>query len=69
MGIFGDRIMRCAEGHFFTMRQSSRLFNSVHLGPLRLMQCPVDGHVVMVGNVREDTLTPQQLEEARRYRV
>jgi len=31
------------------------------------MQCPVDGKIVNVSNVRATTLTPEQLEEARRY--
>jgi hypothetical protein len=30
---------------------------------------PGDGKIVMCGNVREASLTPQQLEEARRYRT
>lgn len=69
MGIFGDRIMRCTDGHLFVASETSRLFNSVHLGPFREMQCPVDGKIVTVGNVRADTLTPQELEEARKYRT
>lgn len=69
MGIFGNRIMRCADGHLFVMSQTSRLFNSIHLGPLRLMQCPVDGKIVLVGNVRANTLTPEQLEQAQKYRA
>jgi hypothetical protein len=29
----------------------------------------VDGKIVKCGNVREASLTPEQLEEARRYRT
>jgi len=69
MGIFGDRILRCSDGHLFTSSQGRRLFGSVHLGPKRLMQCPVDGEWRVAGNVRASTLTPEQLDEAHRYRV
>jgi hypothetical protein len=31
------------------------------------MQCPVDGKIVNASNVRETTLSSEQLEEARRY--
>ena len=69
MAIFGDRIMRCTDGHLFVASESSRLFGSLHLGPFRRMQCPVDGKIVMVGNVRAKTLTPEQIEEAQKYRT
>ncbi len=69
MAIFGDRILRCSDGHLFTSSETSRLFGSIHLGPYREMQCPVDGKFVKCGNVREASLTPEQLEEARRYRT
>jgi hypothetical protein len=69
MAVFGDRILRCSDGHLFMSSESSRLFGSVHMGPLRKMQCPVDGKIVTCGNVREASLTPEQLEEARRYKT
>jgi sugar/nucleoside kinase (ribokinase family) len=69
MAVFGERILRCSDGHLFTSSESSRLFGSIHLGPFRRMQCPVDGKIVMCGNVREASLTPEQLEEARRFRT
>jgi hypothetical protein len=69
MAVFGDRIMRCSDGHLFVSGESSRLFGSVHLGPFRKMQCPVDGKIVTVGNVRADSLTAEQLEEAERHRT
>jgi hypothetical protein len=31
------------------------------------MRCPVDGKMVNATNVPESTLSPEQLEEARRY--
>jgi len=49
--------------------QASRLFGSVHLGPFRRMQCPVDGKIMTCSNVRQRTLTPEQLQDARRYRT
>ena len=67
MAVFGDRILRCTDGHLFVSSETSRLFGSVHLGPARRMQCPVDGKIVNVANVRQDTLTPEQVEEARRF--
>jgi hypothetical protein len=69
MAIFGDRIMRCTDGHLFVAGQTSRLFGSVHLGPFRRMQCPVDGKIVTASNVKADTLTPEELEEARKHRA
>jgi hypothetical protein len=69
MAIFGERVLRCSDGHLFVSSESSRLFGSVHLGPVRKMQCPVDGKFVTVGNVRADSLTDEQLAEAERYRT
>jgi hypothetical protein len=69
MGIFGDRILRCTDGHLFVSSESSRLFGSVHLGPFRVIQCPVDGKMVTASNVRAKSLTPEQLAEARKYRT
>jgi hypothetical protein len=67
MAVFGDRILRCADGHLFVSSETSRLFGSIHLGPARRMRCPVDGKMVNATNVPESTLSPEQLEEARRY--
>lgn len=69
MAIIGDRVLRCSDGHLFVSREGSRLFNSIHLGPFRLMQCPVDGKMRMCGNVRGKDLTPEQLAEAERYKA
>lgn len=69
MAIFGDRILRCTDGHLFVSSESSRLFGSVHLGPFRRIQCPVDGKIVTAGNVRAKSLTAGQLQEARKYRT
>jgi hypothetical protein len=69
MAIFGDRIQRCSDGHLFVSSESRRLFGSIHLGPVRKMRCPVDGKFVTVSNVRAKSLTPEQLEEARRHQA
>jgi hypothetical protein len=69
MAIFGDRVLRCSDGHLFVSHESSRLFGSIHLGPMRLMQCPVDGKMRMCGNVPARDLTPEQLAEAQRYQA
>jgi hypothetical protein len=69
VAVFGDRILRCTDGHLFVSSASSRLFGSIHLGPLRRIQCPVDGKIVTAGNVRASSLTPEQLQEARKYRT
>lgn len=68
-GIIGDRILRCSDGHYFTSSESKRLFGSIHFGAKRLMRCPVDGKWRMAGNARSTDLTPEQLEQARRYRA
>jgi len=67
MAVFGDRILRCSQGHLFTSSEAGRLFGSIHLGPARLMVCPVCGKMRMATNVRASTLTEEQLEEARRH--
>jgi hypothetical protein len=33
------------------------------------MRCPVDGKWRLAGNARSTDLTPEQLDQARRYRV
>ena len=60
MAVFGDRILRCTDGHLFVSSETSRLFGSVHLGPIRRMQCPVDGKIVNASNLRQDTLLPSR---------
>lgn len=69
MPVFGDRVLRCTDGHLFVSSESSRLFGSVHLGPFRKIQCPVDGKIVTAGNVSAKSLTPEQLQQAQKYRV
>jgi hypothetical protein len=68
MAVFGDRVLRCTDGHLFVSSESQRLLGSIHLGWWRMMQCPVDGRFRMCGNVPETSLTPEQLEELKRYR-
>lgn len=68
MAVIGDRILRCSEGHLYTSSETARLFGSVHLGPKRLMYCPLCQKMRLTSNVRAKTLSPQQLEEARQNR-
>jgi hypothetical protein len=66
-GVVGDRVLQCSDGHLFISSEGARLFASIHLGPKRLMKCPVDGRWRMAANVRASDLSQQQLENARRY--
>jgi hypothetical protein len=68
-GIIGDRILRCSDGHYFTTGESVRLAGSIHLGPKRLMRCPVDGKWRLASNARSADLTAEQREQAQRYRA
>lgn len=68
MAVFGDRVLRCSDGHLFVSGEGERLFGSLHLGWWRMMQCPVDGRFRVCGNVPERSLPPEQLEELKRYR-
>jgi hypothetical protein len=67
--IVGDRILRCSDNHYFTSSESNRLAGSIHLGPKRFMRCPVDGKWRMARNARSSDLTPEQLEQAQRFRA
>jgi hypothetical protein len=66
-GIIGDRILRCSDGHLFISGEGARLLTSVHLGPKRLIRCPVDKKLRMAGNVNSSDLTEQELDQARQY--
>jgi hypothetical protein len=68
-GINGDRILRCSDGHFFTMSEVKRLFGTMHLGPKRILRCPIDGRWRLAGNVRACDLTQEQLAQARSHRA
>jgi predicted HD phosphohydrolase len=68
-GIIGDRVQQCSDGHYFTSRESTRLFLSLHLGAKRFMRCPVDHRWRMVGNVSSRDLTEEQLDQARTHRA
>ena len=67
-GIIGRRILRCSDGHLFTSTEGSRLLLSVHLGPKRLMRCPVDGKWRMTENVNSSELTEAELQEAGQHK-
>ena len=66
-GIIGDRILRCSDGHLFVSGEGARLLASVHLGPKRLIRCPVDKKLRMAGNVSSSDLTEQELDQAQQY--
>lgn len=68
MAVFGDRILRCSQGHLYTSSETARLAGSIHLGPKRLMYCPLCQKMRMTSNVPAKTLTPQQFEEASQNR-
>ena len=68
-GWIGPRVMRCSNGHLFTAGEGKRIFGSLHFGPARLMQCPIDGKWGLVGNVDRRNLTEDQLAQAARYRT
>jgi len=68
-GIVGDRILRCSDGHLFVSGEAKRLFLSVHLGPKRLIRCPVDRKLRMAGNVSAADLTEREIEQARSHRA
>lgn len=67
--IFGDRILRCSDGHLFTSTVRTRLFGSTHLGPRRYMTCPVDGRRRLCENAWKRDLTQEQIEQAQHYRA
>lgn len=66
-GIVGDRILRCAQGHYFTSGEVARLFDSVHLGSKRFIRCPVDGKWGIASNADSKDLTEQELLQARNF--
>jgi hypothetical protein len=68
-GVIGRRILRCSDGHLFTSSESIRLFLSLHLGPKRLMRCPVDHKWRMMQNVNSTDLTEAELAEAAEHRL
>lgn len=65
-GIIGDRILRCSDGHLFVSGEGSRLLLSLHLGPKRLMRCPVDGRLRMMSNVNSKDLSESELAQLGR---
>jgi hypothetical protein len=68
-GIVGDRILRCSDGHLFVSSEGGRLFRSLHLGPKRLIRCPVDRKWRTAGNMASADLTEPEIEQARQYRI
>jgi hypothetical protein len=49
--------------------EAARLFQSIHLGPKRLIRCPVDQKLRIAGNVNSADLTEHEIEQALFYRA
>ena len=63
-----ERIMRCRAGHLFTSTViPGASFKAVRLGTFRFERCPVGHHWTLVGQVDPDTLTPEQIADAREH--
>ena len=66
MTVFGDRVLACTLGHLYIANRRRRLFNSINLGAVRLMYCPMCHKMRMAMNVDASALSEAELEEARR---
>jgi hypothetical protein len=60
------RILRCSDGHLFTEEVGARLLLSLHLGPARLLRCPVDNRWRLARNVSPNDLSDEEIRQARR---
>jgi hypothetical protein len=67
--VFGDRILRCSDGHLFVSTEGKRLLGSIHFGAKRYTKCPVDNRWRMAQNVWANDLSATELDDARRYRA
>jgi hypothetical protein len=71
-GYAGDathRIVRCSQGHVFTMIWLPGVsFKSIRLGGARYQRCPVGSHWSLVRPVREDELTDEDRRSAWEHR-
>lgn len=67
--VFGDRILRCSDGHLFVSKEGKRLLGSIHFGAKRYTKCPVDNRWRMAQNVWANDLSATELDDARRYRA
>jgi len=64
----GQVIVRCRAGHLFTTTWMPLMsFKAIRLGPLRYQYCPVGQHFSLVMQVNEADLSPDELEQARRF--
>lgn len=62
-------ILRCSDGHLYTVTHSDLLWRSVHIGTTQYRWCPADHKWRSAGFVDPSTLTRAELEEARLYRA
>jgi hypothetical protein len=62
-----DRIYRCSDGHLYAAETVKSILLSAHLGLGRHFErCPVDGRWRLAKRVAPDTLSEDQLAEARK---
>ena len=62
----GRSIVRCSQGHLFeTVWIPLASFKAIRLGPLRYQRCPVGHHYSLVRLVDPNSLTPEEMEQAR----
>lgn len=62
-------ILRCSDGHLYTVTHHDLLWRSVHFGSTQFRRCPVDRKWRRASFADPRTLSRQELEEARLYRA
>lgn len=68
LGIGGDTIVRCREGHVFTtIWVPGASLKAVRLGWTRWQRCPVAGHWSLVRPVKDSDLTDEERTSAAEH--
>jgi hypothetical protein len=62
-------ILRCSDGHLYTVARDTLLYRSVHFGNTQFRRCPVDHRWRMARFADLSTLTRSELEEAENNAV
>jgi hypothetical protein len=63
-----DRIYRCSDGHLYSAALAKSSLLSVHLGKgAHWQRCPVDRHWRTASPVDRNSLTEEQIAEARKH--
>jgi hypothetical protein len=62
-------ILRCSDGHLYTITHDDLLWRSVHIGVTQFRWCPVDHKWRKANFVDPNTLTREELEETRFHRA